>query len=123
MKKQVGIFTTELLNYLPTIQIVAGTPIYLGDSNISHMKTSHPDDYQKYGTNIEQILAKPDYIGINKKDSSIEFVKEYLVDNEFVKVAVRISTQGTFYARSLYVLKNSRVENFIKKGTLKKLTK
>lgn len=85
------------------------------------MKTSHPDDYAKYKEELPNILNHPDYVGINPKDNSIEYVKEFLVDNEYVKVAVRISTKGQYYARSLYVLNNRRTENFIKKGTLKKV--
>ena len=67
------------------------------------------------------IIANPDYVGINSKDNSIEYVKEYIVDNEYVKVAVRISSGNRLYARSVYVLNRRRVQNFIKKGTLKKL--
>ncbi len=98
-----------------------GTGIYLGETNILHMKTSHPDDYAKYKDELSNILNHPDYVGINPKDNSIEYVKEFLVENEYVKVAVRISTKGQYYARSLYVLNNRRTENFIKKGTLKKV--
>lgn len=61
-----------------------------------------------------------DYVGINSSDNSIEFVKEYVIDNEFVKVAVRVSRGNKLYARSLYVLNNRRVKNFIAKNTLKK---
>lgn len=95
--------------------------ILLGASNITHMKEKHPNDYQKYGKYIPQILSQPDYVGQNPKDGSIEYVKEFKVNNDFVKVAVRVSGQGKLYARSLYVLKPSRVQNFIKAGTLKKV--
>ncbi len=122
MKRQVGVFTANILNCIPSMSIDEGTPIYLGDSNIEHMKSSHPDDYSKYGTDIELILSNPDYIGINKNDSSIEFVKEYIMNDEYVKVAVRISMNNNYYARSIYTLNNSRVRNFIEKGTLIKLT-
>lgn len=103
---------------LPHLQ---GTSIYLGETNILHMKTSHPVDYAKYRDELPNILNCPDYVGINPKDNSIEFVKEFLVDNEYVKVAVRISNKGQYYARSLYVLNNRRTKNFIKKGTLIKV--
>lgn len=93
--------------------------IYLGDSNIAHMKSRHPQDYQKYGQYIQTILNAPDYVGMNPSDNSIEFVKEFKIDNEYVKVAVRVSSGGKYYARSLYVLNSNRVQNFINKGTLK----
>ena len=118
--KQVGVFSKKVIQHLP-IAIPENTPILLGDSNIQHMQSSHPADYQKYGADLTEILNNPDYIGLNKKDGSIEFVKEYFVDNEFVKVAVRVSIGNQYYARSLYILNNNRVQNFIAKGTLIKV--
>lgn len=82
------------------------------------MKTSHPRDYSKYGEYITDILEKPDYIGMNKKDGSTEYVKEFKIDGECIKVAVRVSSKGAYYARSLYALNKKRVMNFIKKHTL-----
>ena len=100
---------------------IKGSPVYLGESNIVHMKQAHPADYAKYGDCISDILKEPDYVGVNPKDDSIEYVKEYLIDHKYVKVAVRVSTAGRYFARSLYVLNSNRVKNFIAKGTLKKL--
>jgi len=60
-------------------------------------------------------------VGMNPKDGSIEYVREFLLDGEFVKVAVRVSGSGNLYARSMYVLNRQRVQNFIDNGTLKKL--
>ncbi len=96
-------------------------PIYLGPSNIAHMQSRHPEDYAKYGPYIPKILAEPDYIGKNPTDGSIEYVKDFQINGEFVKVAVRLSGSGVLYARSLYILSPNRVQNFIKKGTLKKV--
>ena len=47
------------------------------------MKKAHPGDYQKYGKNIKLILAQPDYVGLNPKDNSIEYVKEFMIENEY----------------------------------------
>lgn len=96
-------------------------PILLGASNIAHMQAKHPADYQKYGKYIPQILSKPDYVRLNTKDSSIEYVKDFQINGEYVKVAVRASGNGTLYARSVYVLTPQRVQNFIKNGSLKKV--
>ena len=117
MRQQIGSFSSHIINILG-LEIEAGTPIYISDSNIAHMKSSHPDDFIKYGNDIESIISNPDYVGKNTKDTSIEFTKEYILNNEYVKVAVRISSSGIFYARSLYVLNSNRVKNFINKGTL-----
>ena len=102
------------------IQSEDGFEVYLGASNIKHMKSSHPLDYARYGDDIGEIVSKPDYIGLNPKDSSIECVKEYIVDGEYVKVAVRASMQGKHYARSVYALNKKRTLNFLLAGTLRK---
>lgn len=84
------------------------------------MKTRHPADFVTYGDKIPEIISSPDYIGLHKSNGSIEYVKEYKINNDFVKVAVRVSGGGKLFARSLYVLNRSRVQNFIAAGTLKK---
>lgn len=122
MRKRIGFFSSSVIRTLG-LDIPAGTPIYVADSNIEHMKTSHPEDYEKYGSELQNIIANPDYVGKNTKDGSIEFTKEYFINGEYVKVAVRVSAQNTYYARSMYVLNSNRVKNFIEKGTLKKLKK
>lgn len=121
-RKKIGIFSAQIIELLE-LDIPVGTPIYIADSNIEHMKSSHPQDFKKYGCDIESIISNPDYVGKNEKDDSIEFTKEYTYNGEYVKVAVRISLRNIYYARSMYVLNPKRVENFIKKGTLKKLDK
>ena len=120
MKTKIGNFSAHIIEILE-LDIPVGTPIYIADSNIKHMKTSHPDDFKKYGAELNNIIASPDYVGKNAKDDSIEFTKEFCINGEFVKVAVRVSTRNKYYARSLYVLNPNRVKNFIAKGTLKKL--
>ena len=113
--------TAEVINALG-LDCEADAPIYLGRSNIEHMKESHPEDYEKYSGYIAEILNAPEYVGQNPSDGSIEYVREYKSEQgEFVKVAVRVSHSGRYYARSLYVLRPSRVQNFIRKGTLKPL--
>jgi len=84
------------------------------------MQTAHPADFAKYGAEMINILAFPDYVGQNPSDGSIEYVKEFLEDGEYVKVAVRLSVTDHYFARSLYVLNHNRVKNYIAKGTLKK---
>lgn len=101
---------------------ISGNDIYIGNDTVNHIKTKHLNDYNKYFVHIEDILNTPDLIAINPKDNSLEFVKEYKIENEYVKVAVRVSGNGKYFVRSMYTLENSRVANFIAKGTLKKCT-
>jgi len=122
INEKIGVISKQVATILD-IPDVAGKNIYIGEANIAHMKNRHFDDYQKYGEYISEIVSQPDFVGINPKDQSIEYVKEFSVNDDFVKVAVRVSSGGQYYARTLYVLKNSRVNNFIAQGTLKRVEK
>ena len=118
--KQVGILCQRVIDLLG-LSMTEGQSILLGESNVAHMVSRHPADYAKYGQYIPAILSAPDYVGENPTDGSIEYVKDFQINGEFVKVAVRLSGGGTLYARSLYVLNHNRVINFIQKGTLKRV--
>ena len=116
--QKVGVISAKVIALLG-LAVPENTAIYCGPSNILHMQQSHPQDYANYGADIPMILANPDYVGLNPTDGSIEYVKEYIINHEYVKVAVRVSTAGRFFARSVYVLNPARVLRFISRGTLK----
>ena len=111
---------SEKVENLLSLSEVQDRNIYFSSTNLEHMQNSHPEDFEKYGSHLSEILENPDYVGKNPKDESIEYVKEFCIDGEYVKVAVRISSHGKYFARSLYVLNRNRVIRFIEKGTLKK---
>lgn len=100
------------------ISAAPDTPILIGTTNQAHMKSKHPNDYKKYYNSISDIIKKPDYIRQNPKDNSLEYVKEFKIDDEFVKVAIRVSSTDKWFVRSLYTLNKNRVQNYIDKGTL-----
>ena len=110
----------EQVEKLLSLSNIKDRNIYFSPSNLEHMKTSHPEDFEKYGSKLSEILSIPDYVGQNPSDGSIEYVKEFFVEGEYVKVAVRLSGSDKYFARSMYVLNRNRVERFIAKGTLKK---
>lgn len=116
--KQVGILCQRVIELLE-LTLTEGQSILLGESNIAHMVRRHPEDYALYGEYIPVILSEPDYVALNEKDGSIEYVKEMQINAVYVKVAVRVSAHGQLFARSVYRLNTNRVQNFIKKGTLK----
>jgi len=119
MTEKIGEFSLEVIELL-NLNIPAGTAIYLGESNKAHMKSRHPRDYEKYIGRIDKIVMFPNFVGINDADGSVEYVKTF---SKNVKVAVRIASDGEYYARSLYKIGESRVKNSIKIGQLKRLTK
>lgn len=117
--KQVDVLCQHVIDLLG-LTMKEGQSILLGESNIAHMVSNHPADYALYGEYIPLILSAPDYVALNAKDSSIEYVKEVQVNSIYVKVAVRVSARGQLFARSIYRLNTNRVLNFIEKGTLKR---
>lgn len=122
MQKQIGHFTSVVIELLG-LEIAPGTPIFIGDSNIEHIKSRHPYEYEKYFHQLGDIINAPDYAGINPSDASISFVREFLVNSEYIRVAVRITSKGQYYARSLHLLSTFNAERYIERGTLKKLDK
>lgn len=117
--KQVGKLSQRVIEVLG-LTLSEGRSILLGESNIAHMVSRHPEDYALYGEYLPLILSMPDYVALNTKDESIEYVKEVQMDDVYVKVAVRVSARGQLFARSVYRLNTNRAKNFIEKGTLKK---
>ena len=111
---------SEKVEKLLLLSNIKDRNIYFSPSNLEHMRTSHPEAFERYGNKLSEILAMPDYVGQNPNDGSIEYVKEFLIEGEYVKVAVRLSHSDKYFARSLYVLNKHRVKRFIEKGTLKK---
>ena len=86
----------------------------MGVSNLSHMKEKHPEDFEKYGVDIENIIKNPSYLARNEKKKSIEFIKEYKVNDDFVLVAVRVSNKNVHFARTMYVMAGEKVEKYFK---------
>lgn len=103
------------------LNISPDTPVFIGESNIEHIKNRHPYEFDKYYKDISIIINSPDYVGINPKDDSILFVKLYNVDGEYVRVAVKIASGGKYFARTLHSLSTCNAERYLEKGTLKKL--
>jgi len=118
---KIGEITAAVINLLG-LSVAAGTPIFIGQSNIDHMINRHPADYEKYGSYIRDIISTPDYVGINPRDGSIEYIKDFFVDDDYVKVAVRVSLSGTYFARSLFTRNRAKIDGFVANGTLKPLT-
>ena len=61
-------------------------------------------------------------MGRSPSDESISFVKFFQIGEEYVRVAVRVTTNGTAFAITLHLLSTVNAERYIEKGTLKALT-
>ena len=114
-------YITQPIIDLLNLNIAPNTPIYIGETNIDHIKKRHPYEYEKYFSHLEEIISFPDYVGINPKDTSIIFVKLYEIDGEYIRVAAKITSNGRCFAKTLHLLSTCNAERYIEKGTLKKL--
>lgn len=118
--QKVGEFKKEIIELLD-LNITPGTPIYIGESNINHIIAKHSYEYEIYFNHLSDIITYPDYVGISPKDNSIQFVKEFAINKEFIRVAAKASTNNNHYIRTLHLLSTNNVERYLQKGTLKKL--
>lgn len=116
----IGYISPSVIKTL-NLAIDPNTPVYIGESNIEHIKNRHPYEYDKYYRDIGIIINSPDYVGLNPKDNSILFVKTYKIDSEYVRVAVKITSGGRCFAKTLHTLSTCNAERYLEKGTLKKL--
>ena len=118
-KIEVGKISLEVINLLG-LDLSADTPVYVGATNIAHMSKEHNYEFNRYYDNLSDIISTADYVRLREADGSIEYIKLF---GKYIKLAIRIAGDGKYYARSLYFIETDRVENLIKKGELKKLTK
>ncbi|MBD5452102.1 MAG: transposase [Lachnospiraceae bacterium] len=116
----IGYISPSVIETL-NLAIKPNTPVYIGESNIEHIKNRHPYEYDKYYKDIGMIVNSPDYVGLNPKDGSILFVKLYKIDGEYIRVAVKITAGGKCFAKTLHSLSTCNAERYLEKGTLKKL--
>lgn len=119
MNKQVGIVNKKVIQLL-NLKCKEEMPIILGETNIEHMKKQHPEDYYKYGKDIREILKNPTYVAKNPNQGSIEYIKEYKVNNDFILIAVRITNKGTMFAKTLFKMTEKKKNTYLEKGYAKK---
>ena len=119
MNRQIGKVSKKVIELLG-LDYKEELPIILGDTNIEHIKRQHPIDYEKYGKDIEKIIRNPTYVAKNPNQGSIEYIKKYKIEDEFVLVAVRISNKGTMFAKTLFTMTERKKNIYLKNGYAKK---
>jgi len=116
MVKNNGIWKVGELSYrvikLLGLSLQEGTPIYIGKENIRHIKKSHLRDFQKYGKDINKIISFPTYVSRNPKKNSIEYIKVYEDKGDYVLVAVRPSSGGILYIRTLFIMSYEKIAKY-----------
>jgi hypothetical protein len=115
----VGVLTQKVINTFG-LSLAEGAVILCGEANIAHMKTEHPEDFEKYGDKIAEIIANPTYICKHPNKDSIEYVKIFVDENnDHVLVAVRASGSGTLFARTLFTMDDEKVNKYHQKNAFK----
>jgi len=117
--RKVGEISIEVIRLLD-LPLSGATPIYMGATNVAHIANEHSYEFNRFSDKIPQIISTADYVRLKKDDNSIEYIKSF---GKYVKLAVRVAGDGKYYARSLYFIDTNRVDNLLKKGELKCLTK
>ena len=118
--KPIAHISKQIIDIL-NLNLPPNTPVYIGASNIEHIKNRHPYEFDKYYQDISLIINNPDYVGLNPKDNSILMVKLFQIDNEYIRVAVKVTSKNICYAKTLHLLSSCNAERYLEKGTLKKL--
>ncbi len=119
MSRQIGKVNKKVIQLLG-LKYEKELPIILGETNIEHMKRQHKEDYEKYGQDIDNIIKNPTYVARNPNQGSIEYIKEYKINNEFVLVAVRITNKGTIFAKTLFTMTERKKNIYLNNGYAKK---
>lgn len=116
--KVVGQLNSGIISTFCLTNMHAGQNIYCGDANKLHMQNSHPNDYQKYYSMLEDIIENPTYIAKHPKKESIEFIKEIQQNGETVLVAVRASGNGILFTRTLFVMSPTKIQAYKNRSAL-----
>lgn len=85
-----------------------------------HVSKRHPSCL-KYLSKIREIISSPDYVGINPKEhGSFELIKQY---DDNVLIGIKLDIKNSYYyVATLHDIKQSKINNRIFSGRLKKIT-
>lgn len=122
MQKQVGYIKQEVLNVCQSdkLTLKLNQPIYISDGNEDHIKNDHPIEYEKYFSELNNILENPDYMGIHPNGRSLEYFKFFEEGNEKILVAIRATQRGTLFVRSLYYVTDEKFQSYLDSNTIHK---
>lgn len=93
--------------------------IYQSSGLQTHVKKHHPDEVDLL-RHVEDVISHPDYIGKHpKEDKSVEMVKR--IDKN-VMVCIKLdSKNGYLYVASVFSISESKLNNRLSSGRLKKM--
>ena len=97
---------------------IKGRTIIMWKDRVEHLKkhgyeTTNMSVEDMYSL-IPEIIEKPDYLGVRKKDLSIQFIKRY---SDNMLVAVRMDSKGKLLFRTMYTITDSQLSDYLRKGS------
>lgn len=116
--EKLGVIGESIIN-LFDLNINPQTSVYIGLNNRIHMENSHSETYREYESYMSDILANPDYVGVNPHDNSLEYYKSYNGVTVHIKLAVRSTAKGVYFAKTIYEINDNKLNSYIKKGRIK----
>lgn len=122
-KTRVGYIQEKVIDLCPSdkMTLTLNQPIFISEGNEDHIKSEHPEEYNQYFTELSDILANPDYLGVHPSGRSIQYFKFFGDGPDRILVAVRATKRGTLFVRSLYSVPEENFENYLKSGTITKV--
>ena len=118
---KIGKFSKKIIDLL-NLNIPENTEIYIGNQNREHMEKKHSHDYYYYHHLLPNIISNPDYVGIEPKNNSIEYIKEVSIDpSVIIKIAIRVSSNGKYFVRTMYNISDHKIKSALNKGYLFKV--
>ncbi|MCD7886850.1 MAG: hypothetical protein LUG44_04430 [Clostridiales bacterium] len=95
--------------------------IYQSPGLVRHIEKRHPENVSQIDL-IPEILASPDYIGHNPKETdSVELVKVY---GQNLMVCVKLDRRkGYLFVASFFSISQGKLKNRLNSGRLKRLEK
>lgn len=67
---------------------------------------------------IPQIISNPQYVGHNKKNNSVEYIKRI---DDLTLVAIRLKNDGDLFLRSIYPISEVKLNNGIASNEIMKM--
>lgn len=92
------------------LSLVCDVNIYLPQPQLDQLAASRPHDYLKRLDEISGICRDPDYVRYDESNDTFIYLKEYIKDGVFLKVAVDLTHEGDpkrWVFGKMYVLSDS----------------
>lgn len=99
-------------------KISPDSDILFWEDRVKHVERHRKDfssseEFDRCFSCIPDIIHNPDYISVHPSMNSISFIKDF---DDHTSVAIRVSSDGKLAFRTMYPLRRSQLDNYIKNG-------